>query len=76
MIDYILKASRDQNRIITIIYQKGNVITKRNIRVLSIDGDTIKAYCYLRNSIRIFRRKNILAAEFYNPKISTIQKHS
>jgi len=76
MIDYVLKASHDENRIITIIYQKGNVITKRNIRVLSMDEYTIKAYCYLRHGVRVFRRKNILAAAFYNPKNYVIAKYS
>lgn len=64
MIEYILKASLDRNLVITIIYQNNNGITQRNIKVHSIQGDTIKAFCFLRNQNRIFKSENILAADF------------
>jgi len=71
--DHILKASLDRGWIITIIYQKGNIITKRNIKVLSIDNNTIKAYCYLRGQVRIFQRQNILAAELCRAKSNYVK---
>ncbi len=64
MIDYVLKFSLEQEIIVTIIYLKGSVITKRNIQALEIGDNTIKAYCYLRQQNRIFKRDNILSASF------------
>lgn len=64
MIDHILKASLENNQVITIIYQKGSEITKRNIRVLKITDDAIEAYCYLRRQVRRFKKDNILSAAF------------
>jgi sarcosine oxidase delta subunit len=67
--DHVLKASLERGWIITIIYQKDDLITKRNIKVLSIKNNTIKAYCYLRQNVRVFQRENILAASFCNTKL-------
>ncbi len=64
MVDHILKASQEQNKMISIMYQKGNEITQRNIRVLSVEGDNVKAMCYLRHEPRVFRKKDILAAGY------------
>lgn len=64
MIDHILKASLEQGTVITIIYEKDKIITKRNIKVLEIGDTCIKAYCYWRRQIRVFSLVNILAAEF------------
>ncbi|MBZ4647374.1 MAG: hypothetical protein JG777_2863, partial [Clostridia bacterium] len=55
MVRYILKTSMNGNRVITIMYQKGNEITIRNIKVLEMTDDTVKAFCYLRNQLRIFK---------------------
>ena len=68
MLDNILKASQEQNRIITIMYQSGEKITKRNIRVIDMDDTKIKAMCYLRHQPRIFRKDCILAADFIRAK--------
>jgi hypothetical protein len=65
LIDHFIKASLDRNCIITIMYQKGSEITHRNIKVLEIEGENIKAYCYLREQKRIFKRNNILAAAYF-----------
>lgn len=70
MIEHVLKASLDRSWVITIIYQKGNEITKRNIKVYEIGLSTIKAFCFLRNENRIFKKENILSAFFINSKIS------
>lgn len=64
MVDHILNASLERNFIITIMYQKGEEITMRNIKVLEIEKDRIKAYCYLRKENRIFKKENILSAAF------------
>lgn len=64
MIEHILKASLERNMIITIIYQKGGEITIRNIKVLDLDKEHVKAYCYLRREKRVFKKQNILSAAF------------
>lgn len=62
MFDYELKTSLKEHKIITIMYQKNNEITQRNIKVIKIDKDDVEAYCYLRHQIRHFKKENILAA--------------
>lgn len=64
MIDYFLRASRDRNIIINIIYSSGNEITQRNIRVLDIRNGNVRAFCYLRDQIRLFKIESILSADF------------
>jgi len=43
---------------------KKTEITQRKIKVLKINDDDIEAYCYLRHSIRHFKKDNILAAQY------------
>jgi hypothetical protein len=62
MIDHFLKISLEKNKLITIIYQKGSEITRRDIKVMGLDGNHVRAFCYLRNQNRIFIRENILSA--------------
>jgi len=64
MIQHILRASLEKNWIITIIYIKDGQITQRDIKVLKINDSKIKAFCYLRNQIRIFNIDNILSATY------------
>lgn len=65
MRDYVLKHSLEDQRIISIRYLKDNKIIQRRIKVIKIQGDNIQAYCYLRKSIRNFKRDNILSAIMY-----------
>ncbi|MDF2985411.1 MAG: hypothetical protein K0R50_921 [Eubacterium sp.] len=64
MVEYFLKASMERNRIINIIYLKGNEITERSIKVFEISNGNVKAFCFLRNQSRIFKMENILSAAF------------
>lgn len=64
MFDYELRTSLDEHKILTIMYQKKDEITQRNIKVLKIDDTEIEAYCYLRHNIRHFKKDNILAAMY------------
>ena len=64
MYDRVLKASLKEQKIIIILYLKGNEITQRTIKVLKITDDDIQAYCFLRKQIRHFKKNNILAAEY------------
>lgn len=73
MVEHILKASLERNLIVTIVYIKGNEVTMRNIKVLEIKADRIKAYCYLRKENRVFKKENILSAAFINVNASKSQ---
>lgn len=68
MNDYILRMSQETNCLITIMYQKENQITKRNIKVVEISEEYIKAFCYLRNQLRIFKKDQILSALPYKKR--------
>jgi len=57
----ILK-SMQLNQIVEMIYINNNgEISKRRVKVLSIEGNTFKAYCFLRNTKRTFKVENLLA---------------
>ncbi len=64
VIEHILRASLERNSIITIIYSGGTGISERNIKVLEIQDDRIKAYCYLRKQVRYFKTDRILSAAY------------
>jgi predicted DNA-binding transcriptional regulator YafY len=66
MFDYEIRTSLNEHKVITIMYQKGNEITQRNIKVLKLEKDTIEAYCYLRHQVRHFKKDNILAVARIN----------
>lgn len=57
----ILK-SMQLNQIVEMIYMNNNgEISKRKVKVLSVEGNTFKSYCFLRNTKRTFKIENILA---------------
>ncbi|QLY81678.1 hypothetical protein [Clostridium intestinale] len=61
----IIKKSIENHKAVTIIYiGKDNNITKRNIDVLGVNDENIKAFCHLRNQVRYFKKDSILAAEY------------
>lgn len=64
MFDNVLKTSLAAHKVITIMYQKDNKFTQRNIKIIKISDDDIEAYCYLRHQIRRFKKHNILAAMY------------
>ncbi|SHJ50337.1 hypothetical protein SAMN02745975_02241 [Geosporobacter subterraneus DSM 17957] len=68
MISHVLNYSMDSGLPITIIYQGKDEITKRKIKVLSWQGDRIRAYCCLRKECRVFSIQGILAAVIYDRK--------
>lgn len=68
IIDHILKASQEQHKIVTIMYQKGAEVTQRNIRVLEMNQDNVKAMCYLRHQLRVFKKDCIIAADYIRLK--------
>jgi len=66
MDEYMLKNLLQDHKIVTIIYQRGNEITQRDIRVMKLMDKDIEAYCYLRHQIRHFKKENILAIRYKN----------
>lgn len=57
----ILKSMK-LNQIVEMIYMNNNgEISKRRVKVLSVEGNTFKAYCFLRNTKRTFKVDNVLA---------------
>lgn len=47
---------------VDIIYlDRNQKLTKRRIRVLSVDRMNMTAYCYQRKAPRLFRKNNVLA---------------
>ena len=72
MIEHMLKASLERGIIITIIYNGKSGMSERNIKVLDIQGNKIKAFCYLRKQVRNFKLENILSASYYNSRKKAI----
>lgn len=66
MVEHILRASLEGKRVVSIIYMSEKGISERNIRVVSIDGENIRAYCYLKNEMRSFKLSNVLSASWYS----------
>ena len=40
---------------------KSGEISKRKVKVLSVEGNSFKGYCFLRNTKRTFKVDNVLA---------------
>lgn len=60
--DLLLNASLKEKMPIEIMYMaKDNSITKRKIVVTGLEKTYIKAFCFVRNQKRTFKRENILA---------------
>ncbi|KQL54553.1 hypothetical protein AN964_14320 [Heyndrickxia shackletonii] len=58
----ILLRALDSGMKLEMIYiSNNNEITYRTIKVLSVEIDSFKAYCYLRKKQRTFVIKNILS---------------
>lgn len=51
-----------RNQIVDIMYMaKDGTITKRRLKLIFVAGDTMQAYCFMRNAKRTFIIINILA---------------
>lgn len=57
----LLRAIENQTFIEMIYLTKDGSISQRIIRVKEMKQDKLNAYCYLRNSYRIFTISNILS---------------
>jgi predicted DNA-binding transcriptional regulator YafY len=62
-VNSLLNRSLNEKKPIEIIYQsKDNAFTKRVILVKMMNEKYIKAYCYTKKELRIFKIDSILAA--------------
>lgn len=57
----LIKAMKTNDNVDIIYLAKDGQVSQRRIKVLQINEDLIKAYCYLRRSNRTFKITNILA---------------
>ncbi|WP_050615355.1 WYL domain-containing protein [Bacillus testis] len=58
----ILIRGFETGELLEMIYMaKDNAISQRKIKILQINNTYIRAYCYLKNQIRIFKLENILS---------------
>lgn len=64
MVNYVLKNSLQDHRIVTIMYQRRKEIVQRDIRVMKLTDKDIEVYCYLRHQVRHFKKGNILSAMY------------
>lgn len=61
MREQLIKAMR-RNQVVDIIYMaKDGTITKRRLKLITVAGDTMQAYCFMRHAKRTFLINNILA---------------
>lgn len=57
----LLKSMR-YGKIVDVMYMaKSGEVTKRRIKVIKLQGDSIQAFCFLRNTKRTFLIDNVLA---------------
>ncbi|KGP93066.1 hypothetical protein N780_12135 [Pontibacillus chungwhensis BH030062] len=60
---------KQQGYNVEIVYMaKDGTLTKRKIKVVSCNRNSVNGYCYLRHQMRSFLKENILAA---HPKLPT-----
>ncbi|WP_338449007.1 hypothetical protein R4Z09_22755 [Niallia oryzisoli] len=57
----INKSLTEQIPIEMIYLSEKNQFTQRKIVVKQLDGEYIRAYCFLRRQTRVFKRKNVLS---------------
>lgn len=57
-----LVKAMQRNQLVDIMYMaKDKSITKRRIKVIAMTGDTLAAYCFVRQAKRTFKIDNVLA---------------
>lgn len=61
MRNQLIKSIKYNESVDMMYMSNGAVISKRRIKVLQVNEDSFRAYCYLRKSKRTFRIDNVLA---------------
>ena len=59
----VLERAILEKKRVRIMYLSDGVITERLIKPFCIEGQSVKAYCYLRRSKRTFKMEGILSAQ-------------
>jgi len=77
MVEFIINQALKMQRKIEIIYLCEKGISKRVIKPIKLENDTLEAFCYVRNSIRKFKIEGILSADLaVNKKVGYINERS
>ncbi|SIS49481.1 WYL domain-containing protein [Salimicrobium flavidum] len=56
------RALTGKQKVEMVYMDSGGGMTQRTLRVVSVQEETLLAYCYWRKQVRLFKRDNILAA--------------
>ncbi|PFR93545.1 hypothetical protein [Priestia megaterium] len=65
---YQLRKAFNESRNIEIMYLGGKgEVSQRVIRILEINEHTIKAYCYYKKAVRLFKIENMLSGRIIMP---------
>lgn len=64
MVELIISQALKMHRKIEIIYMCDKGITKRVIKPIKLENNSLEAFCYARNSIRKFKIEGILSAGY------------
>ncbi|OYD09463.1 hypothetical protein [Paludifilum halophilum] len=63
MVDQVLKRGWRRGEVTQIIYlDRQGRMTQRRIRIYTLNGEEVEAYCCERRAFRRFKRQGILAA--------------
>ncbi|UOQ91476.1 hypothetical protein MUO14_12865 [Halobacillus shinanisalinarum] len=65
---FITRSYEEQKKLEMIYLANDEQLSQRVIRVLAIQDNLILAYCYSRNQIRTFKKKNVMSVYPYKPK--------
>ena len=64
MVAFIINQALKMQKKIEIIYLCDKGITKRVIKPIKLENDTLEAYCFTRKAIRKFKLEGILSAGY------------
>ncbi|MFQ6391319.1 WYL domain-containing protein [Priestia aryabhattai] len=67
MLYQLRKAFREQKNMEIMYLDQHNNVTQRFIRILKLNDKTVKAYCYHKKSLRIFKIDNMLSGCIVSP---------
>ncbi|WP_339213972.1 hypothetical protein [Ornithinibacillus sp. FSL M8-0202] len=56
------RSIENKEKIVIVYIDSKNNVTQRYVRVISMDDDSIVAFCFWRKKVRTFKFENILSA--------------
>lgn len=63
------RSLQHKEKIMIFYIDSNNVVTQRIVRVISINDDSIVAFCFYRKKVRTFKLNNILSAGPVNKRV-------